>query len=132
MNMDINDYQKGRTLLQTTLEGEVHTPGFSSGTLNGNKTYTSISEKECLVGVWALASRRLYFMGYSLNAYTDSSSLQGLMTSVKLSAGLMRWLHSLVQVHYIVIYEIGAQSIQSNVFSHLFSSLKLCPVHERC
>lgn len=79
----------------------------------------SVSERECLAVVLALATLRPYLMGKPFNVYTDHSSLPWLMNIVEPSARLMKGHLRVAEVRFTVTYKTRSQNTQPDALFRL-------------
>ncbi|CAN8068650.1 unnamed protein product [Agarophyton chilense] len=130
VDTDASKDQVGCALFQTSTEGERHPIGYCSRNLNFHEHNYSVSEKECLAVVWALATLRPYLMGRHFKEYTDHSALRWLMEITEPSGRLMRWRLRLAEFDSDILYKKGTLNTQADALSRLGTSVETEPIDD--
>ncbi|GFY27134.1 retrovirus-related Pol polyprotein from transposon opus [Trichonephila clavipes] len=101
--------------------GAVHTQDqrpitYSSRTLNNLKRNYTVTERECLVVIWAL-NFRTYFGLLSVKVIMDHAALTKLTNDKNLSSRMIRWALKLAKLNVGWEHRPGVQNVVTNVLS---------------
>jgi hypothetical protein len=100
------DYGIGADLVQKNAEGE-RPIAFASRLLTKAERNYSITEKECLVLVWAVKKFHSYIWGAEVKVVTDHHALCWLITKKDLAGRLARWALSVQVYQPQIVYKSG-------------------------
>lgn len=107
LRTDACGYGLGAVLLHVYPNGTKKVISYASRLMNKAELNYGITEKECLVIVWAVDKFRIYLQGIKFRVVTDHIALTWLKSKKDLTARLMRWQNLLQPYHFEVIYKSG-------------------------
>jgi hypothetical protein len=122
---DANDVGIGAVLEQESENGP-HPVAFASRKLCGAENNYPVHERELLAIVYALKERRPYLHGSRFVIKIDHHPLRYLDTQMNLSKMQMRWMETLQEYDYEIVYVQG----KFNVFADALSRIKTSPSSE--
>ncbi|GFS79393.1 retrovirus-related Pol polyprotein from transposon opus [Trichonephila clavipes] len=95
-----------------------HRPiAFASRTLNKAERNYTVTERECLVVIWALNKFRTYFGSLSEKVITDHAALTKLTNGKNLSSRMIRWALKLSEFNIEWEQRPGVQNVVTNALS---------------
>ncbi|GFY01050.1 retrovirus-related Pol polyprotein from transposon 297 [Trichonephila clavipes] len=95
-----------------------HRPiAFASRTLNKAKRNYTVTERECLVVIWALNKFKTYFGSLPVKVITDHAALTKLTNGKNLSSRMIRWALKLFEFNIEWEHRPGVQHVVANVLS---------------
>ncbi|GFW09106.1 retrovirus-related Pol polyprotein from transposon 412 [Trichonephila clavipes] len=95
-----------------------HRPiAFASRTLNKAERICTVTERECLVVIWALNKFKTYFGSLPVKVITDYMELTKLTNGKNLSSRMIRWALKLSEFNIEWEHQPGVQNVVANVLS---------------
>ncbi|GFY12917.1 retrovirus-related Pol polyprotein from transposon opus [Trichonephila clavipes] len=95
-----------------------HRPiAFESRTLNKAERNYTLTERECLVVIWALNRFKTYFGSRSVKVITDHVALTKLTNGKNLSSRMIRWALKLSEFNIEWEHRTSVQNVVANVLS---------------
>ena len=116
----------GRALGAVLSQGEgddCHPIAFTSRTLADAETRYPVHEKELLAVIHSLKHWRHYLLGSRLTIHTDHHSLKFIKTQATLSQRQARWLETLEDFDYEIVYQQGKTNVVADALSRVRSDL---------
>lgn len=95
---------------------------YASRSLNLAETNDSVTEKECLVVVWALEKWQHYLEQRMFTVVTDHSALQWVMWSNKTTSSLIRFALKLQKVYFVIECRKGKLNAAPDALSRMSNS----------
>ncbi|GFX69855.1 retrovirus-related Pol polyprotein from transposon 17.6 [Trichonephila clavipes] len=95
-----------------------HRPiAFASRTLNKAERNYTVTERECLVVIWALNKFKTYFGSLPVKVITDHTALTKLTNGKNLSSRMIRWAFKLSEFNIEWEHRPGVQNVVTDVLS---------------
>ncbi|GFY27461.1 retrovirus-related Pol polyprotein from transposon 17.6 [Trichonephila clavipes] len=95
-----------------------HRPiAFASRTLNKAERNYTVTERECLVVIWALNKFKTYFGSRPVNVITDHAALTKLTNGKNLSSRMIRWALKLSEFNIEWEHRPDVQNVVADVLS---------------
>jgi RNase H-like domain found in reverse transcriptase len=118
---DASDVGIGAVLEQETENGP-HPVAFASRKLSGAEINYPVHERELLAIVYALREWRPYLHGSRFVIKTDHHPLRYLDTQTNLSKRQMRWMETLQEYDYEIVYVQGKFNVVADALSRISKS----------
>ncbi|GFT07316.1 retrovirus-related Pol polyprotein from transposon 297 [Trichonephila clavipes] len=95
-----------------------HRPiAFASRTLNKAERNYTVTERECLAGIWALNKFKTYFGSLPMMVITDHAALTKLTNGKNLSSRMIRWALKLSEFNIEWEHRSSVQNVVTDVMS---------------
>ncbi|PAA74262.1 hypothetical protein BOX15_Mlig002146g53 [Macrostomum lignano] len=119
LSCDSSQFAVGAVLSQ--LHGDAELPvAFASRTLNKAERNYSATDRELLALVWSLKHFRTYLLSVpSFRVYSDHRPLQGLLATKDPEGRLARWLSTLQQFSFELLYRPGMDNVVPDALSRV-------------
>ncbi|GBM88478.1 Transposon Tf2-6 polyprotein, partial [Araneus ventricosus] len=117
ISTDASLYSLGAVLMQTDDEGILHPVAFASRKLGPTEIRYSTCEKECMGIVFGVTQFKNYVYGTQFKIYTDQQSLSKIKKCKDPTSRIARWLLTLQQFSFTIIYQPGRLNLMADYLS---------------
>lgn len=119
---DASQHGVGVALCQrSSVEDIWHVVEYASKRFSDAESRYPVHEQELLALVFGLRHFRHYLLGLHFTCYTDHRTLTKIHTQASLSPRQSRWLETLEEYNYTVVYTKGADNVVADALSRLFA-----------
>ncbi|OXU16488.1 hypothetical protein TSAR_001646 [Trichomalopsis sarcophagae] len=118
---DASDTGLGGVLLQH-IDGEDRVLCFASRVLSATERRLSVTERECLSGIWSVEKFRPYIEGYHFIVVTDHHSLVWLQNLKHLNRKLARWSLRLQSYDFDIVHSKEKDNVVHDALSRMYET----------
>ncbi|GBN55759.1 hypothetical protein AVEN_3733-1 [Araneus ventricosus] len=100
--------------MQSDDEGILHPVAFASRKLGPTEIHYSTCENECMGIIFGVTQFKNYVYGTQFKIYTDQQSLSKIKTCTDPTSRIARWLLTLQQFTFTIIYQPGRLNLMAD------------------